>query len=126
MRDKMRKRAQSKINKSVRMLNKNIKNDSLWRGRFVIRQINAYWYKFEDHSGGELAARLQIRDLKTGLYANFSVDNFDVSYRLWLYGNEFIAEHSGVWNDINEVKNDTTDWGKVKWHPKKEIYCRGF
>ena len=37
-------------------------------------------------------------------------------------GNAFITEDSRVWEDINAVKNDKTDWTKVKWVPKKGIY----
>ena len=124
MRDKQRKKAQKKINKSVRVLNKNIKNDSLWRGRFVVRQTDAYWNRFEDGSGGELNVRLEIRDLKTGLYMGFFVDNYGTGWKLWENGNKFIAEYSGAWNDIDAVKNDKTDWSKVKWIPKREIYGR--
>lgn len=124
MRDKQRKKAQAKINKSVRALNKNIINDNLWRGRFIIRQIDACWDRFEDGSGGELRVWLEIRDLKTGLYMGFSVDNYGTGWRLWENCNKFIAEYSGVWNNIDIVKNDKTDWSKVKWVPKKEIFGR--
>ena len=114
MRDKQRKRAQKKINKSVRTLNKNIKNDSLWRGRFVVRQLKSFWWRFEDGSGGELHALLEIRDLKTCLHMSFFVNNYNTSWKLWENGNKFIAEYSGVWNNIDEVKDDKTDWSKVK------------
>ncbi len=124
MRDKQRKQAQKKINKSVRALNKNIKNDSLWRGRFVVRQLESFWWRFEDGSGGELCALLEIRDLKTGFYMRFSVNNYGTGWKLWKNGNKFIAEYSGAWDDIDAIKNDKTDWSKVKWIPKKEIYGR--
>ena len=124
MRDKQRKKAQKKINKSVHTLNKNIKNDSLWRGRFVVHQLKSFWWRFEDGSGGELQALLEIRDLKTGLHMSFFVNNYDINWKLWENGNKFIAEYSGVWNNIDAVKNDKTDWSKVKWIPKKEIYGR--
>lgn len=124
MRDKQRKKAQKKINKSVRTLNKNIKNDSLWRGRFVVHQLKSFWWRFEDGSGGELQALLEIRDLKTGLHMSFFVTNYDINWKLWENGNKFIVEYSGVWNNIDAVKNDKTDWSKVKWIPKKEIYGR--
>ena len=121
MKDKQRKKAQKTINNSVRALNKNIKNDNLWRGRFIIRQTDAYWERFEDGSGGELRVWLEIRDLKTGLYMGFSINNYGTDWKLWENGNKFIAEYSGVWNNIDEVKEDKTDWSKVKWIPKKEV-----
>ena len=54
MKDKQRKKAQRKINKRVAILNKNLLNDNLWRGRFFIRQTDANWERFEDGSGGLL------------------------------------------------------------------------
>lgn len=123
MKDKQRKKAQKKINKSVRALNQNIANDNLWRGRFVLRQTDANWERFEDGSGGILTAWIEIRDLKTGLYMGFRLDNYDRGWRLWENGNKFIAEYSGVWDDIDVVKNDKTDWSKVKWVPKKQLWA---
>ena len=122
MRDKQRKKAQSKINKRVRTLNRNIENDYLWRGRFYVRQTDAHWVRFEDGSGGMLTVWLEIRDKKTGLYMGFSIDNYDMGFKLWEAGNKFIAEYSGVWKNIEEVKADRTDWAAVPWIPKKEIY----
>ena len=44
-----RKKHQRRMNKYVRELNKNIANDDLWRGRFVIRQEgNPGFYIYED------------------------------------------------------------------------------
>ncbi len=122
MRNKQRKKAQAKINKFVHTLNKSIANDNLWRGRFVIRQTDAYWDRFEDGSGGELRVWLEIRDLKTGLYMGFSVSNYGTGWDIWENSNKFIAEYSEVWNNIDEVKNDKTDWSKVKWEPKCRVF----
>ena len=36
MKDKMRKKAQRKINKLVRNMNKNIHDDNLWRGLWFL------------------------------------------------------------------------------------------
>ena len=121
MKNKMRKREQRKINHYVRMSNKNILNDNLWRGRFIVRQIQDFWEVFDDGSGGVLTVVLEIRDLKTGLYQDFIIDNYDRSWKLFEKVNKFISEDSGVWNNIQEVKNDKTDWTKVKWIPKKKI-----
>lgn len=125
MKDRQRKKAQSKINKQVRTLNRNIKEDYLWRGRFFVQQVDANWERFNDGSGGVLQVWLEIRDKKTGLYMGFSIDNYDRGWKLWTAGNKFIAEYSGVWEDINAVKADTTDWSKVEWKPKTEIYYGG-
>ena len=121
MKNKQRKCEQRKINKYVQTLNKNILKDNLWRGRFIVRQINAYWEAFDDGSGGVLTVVLEIRDLKTGLYQDFIIDNYDRGWKLFEKVNKFIVEDSGVWDNIQEVKDDKTDWTKVKWMPKKKI-----
>ena len=121
MKNKQRKREQRKINKYVKALNKGILQDNLWRGRFIVRQIGAYWEAFEDGSGGVLTVVLEIRDLKTGLYQDFIIDNYDRGWKLFEKVNRFIVEYSGVWNNIQEVKDDKTDWTKVKWIPKKRL-----
>ena len=121
MKNRMRKREQRKINHYVRMLNKNIFNDNLWRGRFIVHQIQGFWNAFDDGSGGILMVVLEIRDLKTGLYQDFIIDNYDKGWKLFEKVNRFIVEYSGVWNNIQEVKDDKTDWTKVKWIPKKKI-----
>lgn len=119
---KMRKKAQKTINKHTRALNKNLREDYLWRGRFYVHQIASDWEKFEDNSGGELICILEIRDKKTGLFKTFRVNNYDVRFKLWEIGNNFIVQDSGVWDDISAVKNDTTDWSKIKWNPIKEVH----
>ena len=126
MKDRQRRKAQSKINKSVRLLNKNIHDDYLWRGRFYVRQTDAYWERFKDGSGGFLIVWLEIRDKKTGRYMGFSIDSYSRrGWKLFEAGNQFIAEYSGVWDNIEAVKADTTNWDKVEWIPKEEVYYRG-
>ena len=123
MRDRQRRKAQSKINKTVRALNRNIEQDYLWRGRFYARQVDANWERFSDGSGGILNAWIEIRDKKTGLYMGVKVDNYQFrGWKLWEAANKFVGEFSGVWDDIDAVKADKTDWSKVEWVPKKEIY----
>lgn len=122
MKDKQRKKAQRKINKNLRRLNNAILADNLWRGRFVFRQTNAYWSRFDDGSGGILTAVVEARDLKTGLFWEFIIDNYDMGWRLFEKANTFIVEYSEVWNNISLVKNDTTNWKKVKWIPKTKLF----
>lgn len=122
MRDKQRKKAQSKINHMIKDLNENIRHDSLWRGRFYLHQTDATWWRFEDGSGGILKTWIEIRDKKTGIYYGFSIDNYDRGWHLWSAANDFICEKSGVWDNIDEVRNDKTNWNKVKWFPVKEVY----
>ena len=121
MKNKQRKREQRKINKYVKVLNKSILKDNLWRGRFIVRQIQDFWEAFDDGSGGMLTVVLEIRDLKTGLYQDFIIDNYDRGWKLFEKVNKFIVEESGVWDNIQEVKDDKTDWTRVKWIPRKKI-----
>ena len=120
MKDKQRKKAQRGLNKRVRHFNKALLNDNLWRGRFIVHQIQDFWERFDDGSGGILTVVLEIRDLKTGLYQDFIIDNYDRGWKLFEKVNKFISEDSGVWNNIQEVKDDKTDWTKVQWIPKKK------
>ena len=121
MKNKLRKKAQRTINKYVRNLNKSIQKDNLWRGRFVFRQTDSYWKEFEDRSGGILKVVIEARDLKTERFWCFVMDNYDRGWYLFEKANKFIVDFSGVWDDINLVKNDKTDWSKVKWVPKERV-----
>ena len=121
MKNKLRKKAQRTINKHVRRLNKNIKEDNLWRGRFIFRQTDSYWEEFEDRSGGILKVIIEARDLKTGKFWEFAMDNYDRGWHLFEKANKFIVDFYGVWKDIDAVKNDKTDWSKVRWIPKERI-----
>lgn len=119
---KERRKEQRKINKIIRALNKNIREDYLWRGRFYIHQIASNWERFDDGSGGELIVLLEIRDKKTGLYKQFRADNYDWGYHYWVAVNDFIVQDSDVWEDIDAVKADKTDWSKVAFIPTKEVW----
>ena len=98
-----RKKHQRRMNKYVRELNKNIANDDLWRGRFVIRQEgNPGFYIYEDKSGAEMPhVHLVITDLKTGKkYDKWDSDNgwchFNGSH-IWEFANKAITEIFDVW-----------------------------
>ena len=119
---KDRKKAQKKINKNVRAMNANILHDNLWRGRFYVHQVDASWERFDDGSGGCLNVWLEIRDKKTGKYHSFRIDNYDSDWTIWSVVNGFICNDSDVWDDIDAVKADKTDWTKVKFTPKEEVH----
>ena len=119
---KDRKKAQKKINKSVRAMNANILHDNLWCGRFYVHQINADWERFSDGSGGCLNVLLEICDKKTGKYRRFIINNYDHNWKIWSAVNDFICLDSKVWDDIEAVKADKTDWTKIKFIPMKEVY----
>lgn len=102
---KQRKKAQRRMNHRVRMLNKNIQEDNLWKGRFEVRQKDARWDEFVDGSGGELFVTLRFYDKKTGYYKDAAMDMLYpcehefFNYRLFLVMNEFIINDCGVWDE---------------------------
>lgn len=107
----MRKNYQRKFNKIMRALNKNIANDNLWQGRFVFRQTDASFYKFEDGSGGILYVEVRGYDKKTGFYKDTRIEyapyfSFN-EYHLWSFANTFIGEDSGVWREEPRITNAT-------------------
>ena len=88
---------QRRINHYVHEVNLNIKNDSLWRGRFVIRQVESphfVWYR--DGSGGELIVKLCITDNKTDNKAYCYVNNISIElfngWDIWRFVNDTICE----------------------------------
>lgn len=98
-----RKRHQRAMNKLVREMNKSIENDSLWLGRFYVRQSEAQWVTYEDGSGAELWVTLCFIDRKTG-YNYEVVDtvnywrHFNGSHLFWKM-NEFIIDRVKVWQE---------------------------
>ncbi len=114
-RRKMRKKAQHTINKNIRAINKSIENDNLWRGRFVMRQVNARWSAFEDGSGGELFATILIIDKRTGQTKTAYIDNYDHSWRYFEAMNNFIVDDCAVWEKEGRdfLYNDKTDYTKI-------------
>lgn len=116
-----RKVHQRRINYYMRKMNKNVERDSLWRGRFIIRQDSAQWVQYEDHSGWELYVILKLIDKKTGrtrYYPLQSVNSLSFlnGYKIWEMMNTFIVEDCNVWEveGHEALYNDKTDWTKVK------------
>lgn len=116
MRDKQRRTAQRRVNKLIRVLNKDIENDPLWKGRFYAHQMRASWYRFEDNSGGELNLEIRLTDKKTGYIKNIYLDNYNIDWHLWLEMNNFIVEDCQVWQhrDTDNPYKDTTDYRKMR------------
>lgn len=98
---KNRKKHQRRINRYMRLLNENIKNDELWKGRFYIRQQSADWVSYVDHSGNELYVRLLLVDKLTGQTALIgdTVNHYNMynGGHLWHEMNKFIVETCAVW-----------------------------
>lgn len=117
---KLRKKYQRKLNKLIKLMNENIKNDSLWRGRFYARQIQYFWYPFEDNSSGVLTAIIRFYDKKTGKTQDIPIEYFGHGYfvpdHVWRAMNDFIVDYCNVWQteDRDSLYNDTTDYSKIE------------
>lgn len=114
-----RQKHQRRLNKYVRELNKNIEQDNLWHGRFVVRQYATQWYRFEDGSGYELYATLLFIDKKNGrIYTDRMTANEWCMWngsKLWYTMNEFITKYDDVWSaeGRDALYTDKTDYTKI-------------
>ena len=88
--------------RKIHLLNKNIYNDSIWKGRFIVRlrgcpQIN--WYS--DHSGFIYKVCYEFYDKKTHkVYVHYGNSNTSL-YELDCIMNNFIIEKCRVWQEIS-------------------------
>lgn len=110
-----RKVHQRKLNRLIRELNKNIREDDWWEGRFFVRQYSAEFYRYEDHSGGELYVYLRFYDKKDMKYQEFYGDSCALCHwhgsRLWMTMNHFITEISSTWKtDVSPKDQDKSDY----------------
>lgn len=94
-----RKKYQRAVNHVVREVNKSLKDDWLWDGRFVINQREAYFHPFEDHSGAEFKFVLRMIDTKTGRYEEAVFTNYDCYLFFYRWVNEVITERFHVWSE---------------------------
>lgn len=94
-----RKKYQRAMNKFVRDMNKNIENDWLWDGRFVIRQKQYHFKPFADKSGAEFFVLLSCVDTKTGEERTAWFNNFDFGWQIWMWVNDTIIHDFKVWDE---------------------------
>ena len=97
----LRQKYQRELNHKVRLINQNVANDDLWLGRFVMRQKDAQFERFEDGSGGLLYPILRIIDKKTGYYKDYRMDfapYLNNDWHLWEMMNKFITEDAQIWD----------------------------
>ena len=101
MKNKLRKQYQRKFNKLIKKVNNNLAADSLWKGRFVFRQIGASFERFNDNSGGILYVRIRGYDKLTGFYKDFCLDYapYLLEYHIWKIVNNFIVDDTCVWDE---------------------------
>lgn len=112
-----RKRHQRVVNKYVRQLNKQIEDDELWRGRFVVKQIKSQFYHYEDGSGATLGVHFRFYDKKTGVTEDWSETSSAINMwsgaELFWQMNHFITQYCDVWSKEKPYE-DKTDYREVK------------
>lgn len=101
-----RKVHQRAMNRLIRHFNKQIEQDELWNGRFVIRQYDCpQWCHYKDGSGAELWVKLKFIDRATGRYyvGAHSVNQWRGltanGSRIWELMNWLIVHHWDVWQE---------------------------
>ena len=94
------RKLQKKVNKFIRNENSLFEKDTLWQGRFVIRQIAANIKQFEDKSGWYGTFVLRIYDKKTGIYEDKIFNNYEISsWFMFSWINSFIIDIVKVWEE---------------------------
>lgn len=94
---KERKTHQRAMTNLLKQVNKCLKEDEMWKDRFDLRQVDAQWGPYEDHSGEELYVRLKMIDHKTG---HFVVSNWESvnhwrfmgGHNVYAFVNDFIIQ----------------------------------
>ena len=116
-----------KVNQVARKINKQIEEDNIWRGRFVLRQLKK---RLEIYPDGSRMSYYKYRlyDKKTGEYADscwFSEFQILNSYCLWDFANNAIVETFKVWEydeyNPNHPFRDQTNYLKVPLAKKKKL-----
>ena len=95
------RKMQRKARKVMQRMNKNIENDNLWQGRFVVRQIGKKFTKYEDGSGYDVVYTIAVADKKTGKYKIARLNQYDLEcgWSLFNLVNNFIVDDVGVWGE---------------------------
>ena len=110
------KKHQRRMNKYMRDLNENIKNDNLWQGRFYIHQVDRQRFVYEDHSGTEFWVALEMVDRKTGYTKRIvdTVNHWTFGNSLWWEMNNFIIDDVRVWSE--DPKPGSPEWfTNINW-----------
>lgn len=108
-----RKNHQRWLNKCCREMNRNIYEDDLWLGRFVVEQKSSWMEWFEDGSGGMLHTHLQFRDKKTGQTKDWWGSCLSLEWKMWWEMNKFITEDCDVWRKEPDIRENRIDFRNV-------------
>lgn len=99
MKYKQRKKAQRKLNRYLKQLNKAVEKDDFLQGRYFVRQLKADWIEFDDFSGGQLRVFLEFKDKKSGATEK---DFFSIG--TWKY---YYLGYVSIFAKLNEFINIT-------------------
>ena len=106
----------------MRIVNKSISQDHLWRGRFVIKQLSRTVWAYEDGSGASINYKVGLYDKKTKRYAYGFIEDYNVSmfttYVVNKAMNKFIVEIIEVWRNEKPTE-DTVDYNKINFIEKE-------
>lgn len=92
------KKYQRRMNRAVRRINKLVKEDEKWQGRFTMQQIDSpHFHIYNDRSGGEYFVRFELRDNVTGVIGETGYDDVNSwcsfnEWKLWQLMNKFICD----------------------------------
>ena len=107
---KDRKKQQRKLNKTIKEANQRMKDDSLWRGRFQIKQLRSDYRPFpSDYCDyGDFYVELEFIDKKTGKtkrswYHTLSLFENHIYAQL----NHFIVVYCNVWSEKPNPREQT-------------------
>lgn len=109
---KDRKKQQRKVNKIIKKANQRMKEDSLWCGRFQIKQLRSDYRPFPkdyyENDYGDFYVELEFIDKKTGKtkrswYHPLSLFENHIYVQL----NDFIVIYCDVWNEKPSPKEQT-------------------
>ena len=130
MRKGMRKTYHKKAMKMIRTLNKNIENDNLWKGRFIVMVKSEKWNMFPDLSGGMLYIIVRMYDKKTKQYLDYRWSYAPyLSCNVWHLcmdiANDFVVEKIQVWKEADrpsiyratDYHKEKIDWDKIISQP---------
>jgi len=111
------------INYALKKINKDMANDPLWKGRFVLRSKNMFIFEYEDHSGYYGSATIEFIDRKTNKRQTAYMSDLDITgahwgkkvgWALWVKVNDFIVDYCDVWReDPRPSRENAIDYTKI-------------
>lgn len=108
-----RKNHQRALNTLARRINKDVRDDPMWKGRYCVRQYKSWWRPYwEEPDYYVFYAQFILYDKKTNktyLTGIKSANDWQFlnGYKLWREMNDFILD-SGVWQEEPRITYENT------------------